>query len=620
MAKQIGTADNYKDLLDKLIHFLQSKGVIGTPVYTGTGNGVLSLLDTLPQAPTETWALECSNATKVGVADYGATVAADTPVLHWRFNEVAGTNADDATANNRDGTISGTPTLGSTGLLSVDTNKAITFDGVNDKVASAAIAAVQLTGDAAIECIIKPSSISGTRFIMGVGGAGATNAFNYLISLWMVEGYLKIYHEYSAGNVQERTTDFLCAVNRRDHLVLSRDDATDTYSLIVGGIVRHTFQYVFPTSDGTSSVFMVGCDADGLYPFAGVIDEPAIYAAQMTAATAKTHANAALGHETFTVTGTVSGAQANAIVGVPYQNDFIEFRIDDGSTDFIVGDDWSIGITVGVLGAQAWTVNRREVDKVFLQGPGLSATDEVFVLVKTYFDAGADYYNWQLNGADAYSDSADYESQLNLSANAYVPLWNSAIPYWFVANGRRFIVVAKISTTYQSCYAGLVLPFATPLEYPYPLLIGGSASNATDRWSGATNTSTHFVDPAAATYLRHVDAAYNAYNNIRSGINAAASDYTTHPYGGYDSNYASSFWALLHNDPSGAYPLWPITLQDTNIYSATKGVIAILDGCYALSGFSNAAENIVQVDGVDHLVVQNVFRTGISDYWALKLE
>ena len=40
---------------------------------------------------------------------------------------------------------------------------------------------------------------------------------------------------------------------------------------------------------------------------------------------------------------------------------------------------------------------------------------------------------------------------------------------------------------------------------------------------------------------------------------------------------------------------------------------------YAVPGYANAAENIINVGGVDHLVVQDVFRTGYSDYWALKL-
>ncbi len=616
MSYKIGTATDYRDLFRQLVDFLLSKGTLGTPVYTGTGNGALSLLDTRPQAPTETWTLACSNATKVGVADYGAGIASETPLLHWRFNETGGATAEDTTANNRDGAISGAVTLGTAGLLSVDTNKAFTFAG--GKVASAAIAALQLTGDAAIECVINPGAISGTRFIMGVGAAGTGNANNYLISLWAVDGYLKIYHEYGAGNVQERTSDVLLAIGRTDHIVLSRDNTTKTYELIVGGIVRHTFQYLFSPSEGANAYYMVGQDADGGNSFAGVIDEAAIYGAKMSAATAKSHAEAALGHETFTVTGSVSGAEADAIVGVPYKNDFIEFLISDGSTDFIVGDDWSIGVTAGALGTEAWTVNRREQDKIFLQGPGLSGFDEIFVALRFFENPGGGYYNWGLRAADGYSASADVTTQPNVSSELIMPLWNLSIPYWFVASGRRFIVVAKISTTYQALYAGLFLPFATPTEYPYPLMIGGSAQHAADLYSATGVGASQFIRPLNSQMLvRHVDAAWYPYSNRVDSSGNAYFNKMTHPYGSLTNAQAADHWPKIREDPSGAYPLWPVTLIDTA--AATKGVIGELDGCFACSGFGNAAENIIQEGGIDHVVVQNVYRTGVGDYWALRL-
>lgn len=624
MAWETGLADNYLDLLEKLLRFLQAKGALSTPVYTGTGNGELLDFDTQPQAPTETWTLECSNATKVGVADYGASVAADTPVLHWRFNETSGTTAEDATANNIDGTISGSPTMGSTGLLSVDTNKAFTFDGVNDKVASAAVANVQLTGDAAIEVIVQPSAIDGTRFIAGVGANGTGNANNYLISLWLDEGFLKIYHEYGAGNIQQQTSGYKLEVGRKYHIVLSRDNANKTYKLIVGGILRHEFQYVFPASDGTSAHFAVGLSPDGLNPFAGVIDEAALYGAQISEATAASHAKDALGHETFSVTGSVSGAQAAATAGLPYKNAFIAFEITDGSVNFIVGDDWEIDVVQSNLGAQAWTINRREKDIVYLQGPGLSATDEIYCWIKTYFNATSDYYNWEVGAADGYTANANETGQPNVSPSSYVPLWNTAIPYWFVASGRRFMVIAKISTTYHGMYAGLYLPFATPVQFPYPMAIGGSSGVSTQRFSSTTSQSKLFSMPGLnCLFVRGLDGSWNAVSTTVSGTNNET-NYLLHPYSATKS--ARTKVSILREALGGAYPLTPITIIDisesipTTAANLTKGVVGELDGCFHISGFGNAAENLAQVDGIDFLVVQNVFRTDIASYFAMRLQ
>ena len=63
--------------------------------------------------------------TYLGSAVYAAAVLADTPSLYWRLGEPSGTNANDETANNRDGTYTGTFTLAQTGALKGDTNTAV---------------------------------------------------------------------------------------------------------------------------------------------------------------------------------------------------------------------------------------------------------------------------------------------------------------------------------------------------------------------------------------------------------------------------------------------------------------------------------------------------------------
>ncbi len=51
------------------------------------------------------------------------------------------------------------------------------------------------------------------------------------------------------------------------------------------------------------------------------------------------------GDETFSVVGSVSGTLADATVGVQYVTPEIEFTINDGATDFVIGDTFSIVIT-----------------------------------------------------------------------------------------------------------------------------------------------------------------------------------------------------------------------------------------------------------------------------------
>lgn len=67
----------------------------------------------------------------------------------------------------------------------------------------------------------------------------------------------------------------------------------------------------------------------------------------------------------------------------------------------------------------------------------------------------------------------------------------------------------------------------------------------------------------------------------------------------------------------GDRALIPCTLIQTNPTDQTYGV---LDGAYRCQGYNNAAENLITVDAVDHLVIQNVFRTDTPDFWAMVME
>lgn len=65
---------------------------------------------------------------------YAATVLGDAPIGYWRLDEVAGTNANDSSPYDNDGTYVNTPTLNVTGLLTGDTNAAVTLNGTDEVV------------------------------------------------------------------------------------------------------------------------------------------------------------------------------------------------------------------------------------------------------------------------------------------------------------------------------------------------------------------------------------------------------------------------------------------------------------------------------------------------------
>lgn len=240
-------------------------------------------------------------------------------------------------------------------------------------------------------------------------------------------------------------------------------------------------------------------------------------------------------------------------------------------------------------------------------------------------------------------DSEEYDEHINVTPSAVRTFLDSGtISYWFVANGRRFFAIAKISTTFEALYAGLFLPYATPLSYPYPLFIGGSAgpldSDGPINWRTINSNHSQFIAPyydsGAASYVDPsawlLDPSGNWLRVATSGgaLNGSVAPCGIHPIqtGGdlfnEDSSlqYSYSGRFVLKNlmdAYGGSRQMIPCTLVQ---YGTTSQTLGILDGAFRCQGYMNAAENLITVDAVDHLVIPNVYRSDFSDYWAMAME
>jgi len=265
--------------------------------------------------------------------------------------------------------------------------------------------------------------------------------------------------------------------------------------------------------------------------------------------------------------------------------------------------------------------------ELILKGPGLADDDEIYVGIQTYESIPGDYYNWTLNGYTGYDAGLTFTTQ----PGAFITTWprvyltNGSIKYWFVANGRRFVVVAKVSTVYEMCYMGLILPYLPNNLLPYPLLVAGCGINRELRWSDTSNGHNHGImypmspEASDAAALLSATSCTRIYDGGWKGLQAyygssysAATGRNLWPY----CSQSISTIGVLGTNLDGTYTLFPIIPHQKSPTGETYGE---LDGCYQVSGYNNAVENIVTVDGYDHLVVQNVYRTTRSSYWALRL-
>lgn len=298
-----------------------------------------------------------------------------------------------------------------------------------------------------------------------------------------------------------------------------------------------------------------------------------------------------------------------------------------------------------VAASQAWTQvwsDNAGFDQRVLRGPGLASQDQVFVGLRLYEDIPSDHYNIQMYGmTDTIPSVTELEDHVNVSNGVRVFVDDTPMRYWFTANGRRFTITTQISTVYSSGYAGLLLPFALPTSYPYPLFIGGSASvdpdAGVDDWRSTSSNHSNYLqarrrdsNPVVESAAQLLDPA-GAWLTVIANSNDNPDEYTDHvvtyPYGdtgnlNFSQTAMTNFrpWRVLNFTREllgGDMLLQPVILQ---VETPTPQIYGQLDGVFATQGINNASENVIAKSAINHVVFQNAFRTEGNNYHAIALE
>lgn len=349
------------------------------------------------------------------------------------------------------------------------------------------------------------------------------------------------------------------------------------------------------TAGTTITAFGTGTGGVGTYT---------VSVSQTVASTTITSSNGG----TFSVTGSVSGAMAAANVGIAYSAALIKFKINDGATDFIVGDTFTIAVTRGVASAAgiAYDILRYDTStanhELIMKAHGLSGTEEIFLGLRAYQDAGADYYNLVGSVMTGYVPANTFDTQPG-AVRKGIPAHNTRIDYWLSMNGQRIAFALKVGTpVYEHMYLGKFLPYSRPSQYPYPVVCGGAFDGY-----GAIR----FSETTHDFYPRGGGSTRAAMRNPAGWVAPHC-----YPWGNlFLTGLSTGDTSLQLRDTGDQYPLLPVELHDNaaNLYGQ-------LDGVHHISGFNNAVENTLTIGGVNYVVMQAVSRTSHIDYYALRLD
>lgn len=246
---------------------------------------------------------------------------------------------------------------------------------------------------------------------------------------------------------------------------------------------------------------------------------------------------------------------------------------------------------------EGWDVLRYDTStenhELILKGEGFTGTEEIFVGFRTYQSADADYYNLVAGTFTGFVSGNSFDNQPGAILSG-VPAHNNYIDYWITWNAQRIALAMKVGTpVYESCYVGKFLPYAFPSQFPYPVVCIGMLDGT---------PATRFSDTSHAM----------GYRGDRNNMRMRDTDGTWQTPSCYPFSDETISGPL--RDTNNYYHLMPIEVfNSANIYGS-------LDGVFFISGFNNSVENTLSIDGVDYVVIQDVFRTGFNSYYALRLD
>jgi VCBS repeat-containing protein len=284
----------------------------GTYYYNPATTGTFTITDGATDAGT-------SVAADVfdGVDSTKDQVLADGAASYWRLGETSGTVATDAkgVAN---GTYAGGVTLAQTGALSGDTDKAASFDGVDDTVTAGDVYDFAGTVAFSVEFWAKkdtnPASVY-PLFVNKDSGSSPRNGWNISMSpdSTGVDAGKIGFERWNAGVGDGPTSTTATQVGVWYYIVATYDGTT--MRIYINGVLEASAASSL-SMPGNAAAFSIGKSPTG-NQFDGTIDDVAVYNAALTAVqidahyAARTHAAAVTGFSGTAVTDAASPWQSN---------------------------------------------------------------------------------------------------------------------------------------------------------------------------------------------------------------------------------------------------------------------------------------------------------------------
>lgn len=249
--------------------------------------------------------------------------------------------------------------------------------------------------------------------------------------------------------------------------------------------------------------------------------------------------------------------------------------------------------------------------EVILKGVG-DGEDEIYIGFKLN-ELSTGQIDIILNGYAGFDPGLTWREQpggISQSLLPTIPLVRDTfMTYWVSANSSRVILVVELSTQYEAAYLGLMKPVGIENQYPYPLVIGGSATEGVI-WTSTGTDHSAFICPGTGAFtslrIRRPDGSW------RQGKNETLGNLCVWPTNVSPVNTLTVFDDELTLENVIMYPF--LLYENDPV-----GLIGELDGIHWIGNREDiAAKDSIVYDDKTYKVFNNVHRRENDSYFAIQ--
>lgn len=253
--------------------------------------------------------------------------------------------------------------------------------------------------------------------------------------------------------------------------------------------------------------------------------------------------------------------------------------------------------------------------EIILKGVG-DGEDEIYVGIQT--KRKGEQADIRFNGFAGYDPGLEWFEQPGCIYHATLPVIplpdNNRFMCWISANPSRFILVVQTSTQYEAAYIGFIPTISVERQYPYPLVVSGSAFDGIS-WSDTSDAHSCFINPGGSgdntsLRLRRPDGRWRAGQN--KGASPTAGTLCVWP----QNTKPTKVLTVLDNTQTiENVIMFPVLLYECD----QPGIVGQFDGVFFIGNREDISSKDTLVhEGKPYKVFNNVWRRDNDEYFAIE--